>query len=179
MNQIFHSLSTERTKLNLLSSNDFPDVLSMFQEEDTFKYIAPLKGKSEFEYRQFLLSRLQLIQNKKGYYWIARCLDTDEFIGAINLTPFQNNEKLQLGFQLKRKFWSKGYGFELSEKVLNHALSNLQLPIVYGFYQKENIASGKILHKLGFKYKRSKKELKGNAEINVCTFKPVESTILK
>ena len=40
-------METKRTKLFLLKKEDYQEVLEMFRENDTFKYIEPLQNKSE------------------------------------------------------------------------------------------------------------------------------------
>lgn len=65
-------MHTQRTILTPLSRSDFDDVLKMYSEPDTFKYIAPLLGKTKEEYINFLESRIAQIKSGVGYHWAVR-----------------------------------------------------------------------------------------------------------
>jgi len=106
------NLLSKRTTLTLAQPSDFKELLSMYTEPDTWKYIKHLQDRSEKEYHQFLLSRIALGVEKKGYYWVARHQENNELIGAMNLTPFRDSGILQIGFQIRRKFWNQGFASE-------------------------------------------------------------------
>jgi ribosomal-protein-alanine N-acetyltransferase len=149
-------MQTDRTKLSLLTHDDFKEILEMYEEPDTFKYIAPLRNKSHSEYLNFLESRIAQIKDKIGYHWVVRSLNTNEFIGLINLNPIRDSERMQVGFQLKRKFWSQGYATELTGFMLDFGFHHLGLKELYGVFSRENIASARIFEKLGFYFEESK-----------------------
>ncbi len=141
--------------MSLLTRADYSEMLEMFNEKDTFKYIGPLRNKTESEYREYLDAKLEEVQQGKGYYWIVRLADDETFVGAINLNPSRSNNRMQLGFQFKRQFWGQGFAYETAKIALDYGVQIAGLKTIYGFYQKENIASGKILEKLGFVYHES------------------------
>lgn len=145
-------MHTQRTILTPLSRSDFDDVLKMYSEPDTFKYIAPLLGKTKEEYINFLESRIAQIKSGVGYHWAVRSGDNNEFIGLMNLNPIGNTDRIQVGFQLKRKFWDQGLATELTIRVLDFAFKDARLTDVYGVFNIENIASAKIFKKLNFKF---------------------------
>ena len=143
-------MQTERTILTLLNRSDFDDVLKMYSEPDTFKYIEPLLNRTKEEYITFLESRIAQIKSGAGYHWVVRSRDNNEFIGLMNLNPIGNTDKIQVGFQLKRKFWNQGLATELTIKVLDFASIEAKLRDVYGVFNSNNIASAKIFKKLKF-----------------------------
>jgi len=135
-----------------LLESDYDEVLEMFHEPETFKYIKPLAGKKDEWYRQFLDSKRRVIEEGKGYYWVVRVLETGVYIGSANLYAFRDTDMIQLGCQLKRDCWSHGYAGELMAKVLEYAVGDFGLSEVFGFFQPENVASRMILKRLGFSY---------------------------
>jgi RimJ/RimL family protein N-acetyltransferase len=163
-------MHTSRTTLTLATIDDFEELLAMYTEPDTFKYIKHLQNLSREEYLGFLHSRLDLRQKKQGYYWVARHKTTNELIGAMNLTPFMDTGIMQLGFQIRRQFWKLGYGSELAEAILRFAIDEVGLEEVYGFFEKENTASGKILEKLGFQFKERKRFKEDGAALEVYVY---------
>lgn len=145
-------MQTARAHLSLLTPSDFPEILKMFLEKDTFKYIQPLQNLSQHEYIDFLEFKLLQIEKREGYYWVARSLKDRAYIGSMNLTPFKDSNRIQLGFQLKRNYWGQGFATELSREVLRFGLHIWRLPIIYGYYNENHLASHKIFAKLGFQF---------------------------
>lgn len=164
-----HSLQTERTLLSLLVEEDLPDMEAMARETDTFKYLKKFQTMTAHEYTQFLQTKLEQIRNGTGYHWAVRLKTDQQFIGAVNLNPIKGTSKLQIGCQLKRDFWSQGFASELMARLLEFGIQELKLPAVYGVFQKENKASGKLLEKLGFVFEEGLQEQEVELEIHKYT----------
>lgn len=155
-------METARTKLTLLAREDFPDVMQMFNDPETTTYIKHLQNLSGAESETILNNRLTQVENKTGYHWTARLKSTNDFIGALNLSPIPNTEMMQIGFQLATKYWNRGFASELAKKVLEFGIHEAGLKIIYGVFEKENVGSRKVLERLGFSVdKKSALEEKG------------------
>mgnify|MGYP001048173790 CR=1 FL=1 len=145
------SFSSDRAMLSLLEKIDFEEVLEMFHEPDTFQYISPLANLTDEAYLAFFAKKKADIKAQKGYYWVCRLVNTGELLGCINLTPIPSKpERIQIGWQLKNKFHRQGFATELASRVLEFAQQNLEFSQIFGVSESENIASIKILKKLGF-----------------------------
>ena len=75
----------------------------------------------------------------------------DQIIGRVGLTYDKEDNYYDLGYFLGKDFWSKCYATEASESLLNYALDNLDSPKIKSGYFIDNIRSGNVLKKLGFK----------------------------
>ena len=144
------SMETERAILTLLTHRDFTDVLDMFNDPDTSTYIRHLHRRSVEDYKAVLLARLDQIKHKVGFHWVARLKETGIFVGAVNISPIPGTAKMQLGFQLKKEFWNKGFATELAGKALEAGLKEKRISPIYGVFEKDNVASRRVLEKLGF-----------------------------
>jgi len=49
-------------------------------------------------------------------------------------------------------YWSKGYATELGKEMIKVAFATTDIKGIYGMAQPENIASGKVLEKIGMEY---------------------------
>ncbi len=138
-------------KISPLSKEDFSDILEMYNEPDSNKYIRPLWNKTEAEFIQFFEKKLMQnkIENGLGF-WVARQIPSGEFIGTANLNFFFNTERIQVGCHLSNRFWNKGFATTILKELLNHGFKDKQLPKIYAFFEADNIASKKALIKLGF-----------------------------
>jgi [ribosomal protein S5]-alanine N-acetyltransferase len=180
-------MQTERTILTLLEEADLPEMMEMAREPDTFRYIKKLRVMTEKEYERFLLLKLEQIRRNIGYHWAVRLKAGEAvgsggeavgsgmagaFIGAVNLNPIGNSPMLQIGCQLKRDWWGKGFASELTKRVLEFAIGEVGLTAVYGVFEKDNIVSRRLLQKLGFSWSESR--IDQGIEIEIHRYPPVE-----
>ncbi len=160
-------ISTPRLTLSLLTLEDINEVLIMFKEPNTFKYIKHMLDATPEECLAFLHKKISNINSKKGYFWTARTLDTKELIGTFNLSPIPSDpEKLQIGWQIKTVHRGQGYAYECAQAIMKYAINTLKLSIVYGVYEVENIASEKLFNKLNFSFVETKTP-PNNVPINI------------
>ena len=138
----------------------------MSREKDTFRYIRRLEVMTEEEYQQFLLLKLEQIRLGKGYHWAVWLKTDGAFVGAVNLNPIGNSERMQIGCQLKRAYWGQGFASELTRRVLDFAVGEAGLSEVYGVFAKDNAVSRRLLEKLGFVWIESKMEQGVETEIH-------------
>lgn len=74
----------------------------------------------------------------------------------LTLRPFKEEDATEvfecweIGYNLGKKYWGKGYTTEAMRTVINFAKAELNLTQIVGRYAKENPASGKVMDKLGF-----------------------------
>lgn len=143
-------LNSKRTIINPLKESDIPTIIQMYQELDSFKYVKPFQGKSIEFYQDFLNAKILSNKDTIGY-WTATTKAKNEFIGTVNLNQFGSTTMTQLGCHLKRDCWNQGYASELLRQILEYGIENLKLTEVFGLFEKENVASKKMLEKLDFK----------------------------
>lgn len=144
-------IRTSRCHLELLTENDFDALLEMFLEPEAFKYIAPLKDKNKAFYIRFLERKLLEMKSQQAYYWVIKDISTKAIMGAINLTPIPNTEKMQIGWQLKKNYQRKGLALEAANAAFQFAISETSINPIYAVFELGNVASKKIIKQLGFK----------------------------
>lgn len=140
---------TKRTSSIPISVTDIPEILEMYVEKDSFKYVRPLKNKTREEYTKFLQKKISGNSPVVGF-WVVRDKVTQEFIGTMNLNTLPNMDRLQIGCHLKRKYWNQGYATELMQQLLVYAFEIRKVETLYGFLEEANLASKKMLQNLGF-----------------------------
>ncbi len=74
----------------------------------------------------------------------------NKLIGGVGLTLDDDNY-YELGYWLGQYYWGKGYATESSKYLLEYALEKLNSPNIKSGYFIDNIPSGNVLKKLGFK----------------------------
>ncbi len=78
--------------------------------------------------------------------------DTNNFIGYIEVSGINAKSKVGcISYWTGKKYWGKGFMAEASSLVLNYVFKSLELKRIYAQVNGGNIASRKLLEKLGFK----------------------------
>lgn len=78
--------------------------------------------------------------------------DKSEFIGSINLTPDEDNDKRgEIGYYLSPKHTGKGHMLNAVITLATYAFNTKEYTELYGKVHPDNIASQKVLLKAGFK----------------------------
>ena len=82
--------------------------------------------------------------------WLLFLKSNDEFVGWCGLKYHPNLDAYDLGYRLLQKHWGKGLATSTSIQVLEWAMSHLPPKRIFAKAAVENIASIRVLEKLGF-----------------------------
>ena len=127
------------------------------------KYITEGKIPTMEEIKEVYIPRLAKYLNvEKGWgLWNAFLKDGGDYIGWILVRPMDFfgdkplYDDIELGWRFKQSTWGKGYGTEAAKQVME-ALSELDyINRFTAIADKDNIASIKIMEKLGMTYVKS------------------------
>ncbi len=77
--------------------------------------------------------------------------NTNQLIGLCGLNPYKANEP-EIEFKIGVPYWGKGYATELGKKMIKNSFATTDIVGIYGMAQPENVASRKVLEKIGMKY---------------------------
>ncbi|WP_245926536.1 GNAT family N-acetyltransferase [Methanospirillum lacunae] len=72
-------------------------------------------------------------------------------IGAVGLTLEPEHARAELGYWIGFPFWNHGYATEAAEAVITYAFDELLLHRITASHFVRNLASGRVLEKLGMK----------------------------
>ena len=144
------TIETKRVHLKLLTEKDFDDMLAMMMDPETSHFIKHLHLRQREEYLAILHNRLDQIKSETGFHWVGRLKTTGELVGAINVSLIAGTRRMQLGFQLNKRFWNQGLAFEMADPILKFAVDIKGIAPIFGVFDQENLASKKVLEKLGF-----------------------------
>lgn len=147
-------ISTKRLQFQLLEPDHFPEILAMYAEPETNKYIRPLRGKSKEEYLKFFRFKMEQNEQGLGYFWVVLKKD-GSFLGTANFNHFSPFEVEHVGVHLARAFWSRGYGTEIVEALLQFAKSEGR-NVVHALVQEGHDASLQMLNKAGMQFKEKR-----------------------
>ena len=89
-----------------------------------------------------------------NFIWGFVLKDTGELFGSGCLIWEERLQLYQVGYNIMKTHWNLGYTTEAMKAVLKFAADVLGIKKVAGGHAKDNLASAKVLEKLGFVYDR-------------------------
>jgi RimJ/RimL family protein N-acetyltransferase len=94
---------------------------------------------------------------QEGYsHWAAELKGDGTFVGWIGLTKVWEPEELlpatEVGWFLDRTHWGAGLATEGARRSLNFGFDELGLDSIIARYNPENLASGRVMEKLGMRH---------------------------
>ena len=101
-----------------------------------------------------------------GLYLVAH-RDDDTAMGICGLLKRDELEDVDIGFAFLPPFWGQGYAFEAASAVLAEAFGRLRLGRVVAITAPDNLASTRLLGKLGLRFEKKVRMAAGEAEIDL------------
>ncbi|MEG0592030.1 MAG: GNAT family N-acetyltransferase [Coprobacillus sp.] len=142
-------LETERLILRELQQDDFLDLSEILQDpEVVYAYEHAFNNKDVQEW----IDRQRMRYKKYGFgLWAVVLKSTGEMIGQAGLTiqPYKQQEVLEIGYLLKKKFWHQGYAIEATMGCKQYAFYKLDEKKVYCIIKADNHSSIKVAMNLG------------------------------
>ena len=75
-----------------------------------------------------------------------------QLAGTVGLHPEPQHHRAEIGYWLGKAFWGRGLVTEAAAEVVRWAFEEQQFNRIYAAVFPENIASRRVLEKLGFTY---------------------------
>lgn len=145
-------LQTPRLILRQFTEADAPLILSLNSDPEIVKYVHEPTLKT-IEHAQEILNNIILpqYQNNLGR-WAIHTKNNMDFIGWCGLKYRPELDEIDLGYRLMQKAWGHGYATEAAQASLEHGFNELNLKLITGRAHIENLASIKVLEKIGMDF---------------------------
>lgn len=89
-----------------------------------------------------------------NYIWGFVLKETGELFGSGGLIWEESCQLFQVGFNIMKSHWNHGYTTEAMKAILDFSVKCLGIKRIAGGHAKENLASARVIEKLGFVYDR-------------------------
>lgn len=141
---------TARLILRTVTLGDVDDVARIWKLDE-----GPIsRAEAEQQVQWMLANHAQNMPGKLRHLCLAIILkDTGEFIGWCGLDHLDRTKPdPALFYLLKANYWGKGLATEAARALLHYAFGPMDLTSVHGGAAPENIASKRVMEKIGMKY---------------------------
>lgn len=145
-------LQTTRLILRQFTEADAALILELNSDPEIVKYVHEPTLKT-IEHAQDILNNIILpqYQNNLGR-WAIHTKHNMDFIGWCGLKYLPEPDEVDLGYRLMQKAWGHGYATEAAQASLEHGFNELNLKLITGRAHIENLASIKVLEKIGMDF---------------------------
>lgn len=147
-------LETERTIMRVLTVRDASDFYNLNLDLEVLKYTGDVPFETLELAKTFLSSYDQYEKYGVGRLAVIEKA-TSKFIGWCGLKYNPNEDIYDLGFRFFKQYWNQGFASETAKKCLDYGFNDLKLNRIVGRAMKENIASIKVLEKIGMNFKEN------------------------
>ncbi|AWV03677.1 N-acetyltransferase [Burkholderia sp. JP2-270] len=145
------TLNTSRLVLRPLREADTQAFFEIWSDAEAMRYFsfAPMTDIEQAAER--VARNLRTSAGGQDFACVLESRETGETLGECAL--FHANEqcrRAEIGFSLQRKYWRGGYMREAASAVIDHAFGTLRLNRLEADIDPRNVASARLLERLGF-----------------------------
>jgi ribosomal-protein-alanine N-acetyltransferase len=146
-------LASERLCFREWSTADVPLAISLWADASVTALIGgPYSSEQACQRMQ---REIAIQATSRIQYWPMFFTSTGALVGCCGLHPYRSEDSiLELGFHLLPAHWGQGLAFEAAEAVMRYAFDSLGTKGLFAGHHPKNIASERLLHRLGFRYIR-------------------------
>ncbi len=146
-------ITTPRCGFSHWQPHDLSLAVSLWGEPEVTKYICASGVFTPEEIENRLYTEIRNFEKYGLQYFPVYALDNGELVGCCGLRPYKNQAGIfELGFHMRKDYWHRGYATECASAVIEYAFSALGATELKAGHNPNNLASKKVLSKLGFQY---------------------------
>ncbi|MFN2615344.1 MAG: GNAT family N-acetyltransferase [Actinomycetota bacterium] len=164
------SSETERLLLRPPHPSDVDQLAVIFAKPEVF-WFSFKRGLDRRETEEWV-DRHRMNWRERGLgRWLAIVKETGAIIGYRGLSvPVFLPEimpAVELGYRLDPAYWHHGYATEGAREALRFGFEERALDRIYGIYEPENVASGRVMERLGMTFDRDTVVPEGEITVRV------------
>lgn len=167
-------IETERLILRDASADDAEDMFEYAKLEEVTKYLS-WKPHLSIKDSEKILDMLSKEAKEKDSYALKAIVlkENDKMIGTIDARIFGEGLKdAEFGYCLNPKYWNKGYMSEALKAFIEALHKEHGVENVFGSFERENIASKRVMQKNEmYYYETVKRNFKNKGEVELIRFK--------
>ena len=143
------TITTPRLVLRAFTEEDVEPLYHILRGEGVLRYFPPTDPLPR-DRVQKMVSGLLKHWEARGYgLWAVEARSDGALMGRCGLQWLPDTEEVEVDFILGRAFWGQGFGTEAARASVRYGFEELGLERVIGIAHVENIASRRVLEKLG------------------------------
>lgn len=149
-------IETERLRLKHLDPDrDDEFILELVNEPSFLHYIGDKGVRTLADARRYITDGPQKSYETNGYGLYKVELKKDATpIGMCGLVRRNTLPDADIGFAFLENYWNNGYAYESAAAIMKYARETLGIKRLLAITTPDNMASGKLLNKIGLRFDR-------------------------
>lgn len=148
-------LETPRLQLRPFAAEDLAEHGRLYADPDVTRYLAggPYLGDAARLRSERAVRRFVDHWQARGFgVWAVRDRASGAFLGQCGLNTIDDTGEVEALWALARPAWGRGLATEAAGAALEWAFATAALPAVIAIAAPENIASQRVMQKVGMRY---------------------------
>jgi len=146
-------IETARLYLRQFTPEDLDDLYRIYSDPEIMKYLTGVRTREATEIAiNTMLKSWE--ENNFGMWALVHKIDR-KMIGRCGLVFLDKTREVELGYTLDKVYWNQGLATEASFASLNYGFQILKLERIVAIARPENIASQRVIQKVGMKYEKN------------------------
>ena len=146
-------LETERLVLRRLCAADAEFILELLNQPSFLRYIGDKGVRNTADAIRYIETGPVASYDRFGFgLYLVELKESDVSIGMCGLLKRETLPDVDIGFAFLPGYWSRGYAFEAAAAVMNYGRAALGLRRIVAITSLDNVASIKLLEKIGLRF---------------------------
>lgn len=150
-----HFIETHRLFIDVPTLADIDNWQTIHLDDEAMRYLGGVRNRDTT--RQWL--EQDIAHYKKHGFCLGSVFEKESkaFIGRAGLVYLNyddNQQDIEVGYELKRNFWNKGYASELVQALINWGFAHLNVDRLVAITRPENQKSQRVLEKTKMQYEK-------------------------
>jgi len=144
-------LCTSRIILRPLTVSDAEEVFRNWtSDSEVARYMNWNLHQSVSDSMAWLKLEEEHLISDKIYTWGLQFKQSGELFGSAGIKYNEDYQLFEIGYNIMKKYWNSGFTTEAGQAIVEFAHKQLGISALLGRHAIPNLASGKVLQKLGF-----------------------------
>jgi ribosomal-protein-alanine N-acetyltransferase len=148
--QIHPTVETERLILREISHNDTAAIFRNFSDPDVANWFFEKPHSTMKQTIKVIDNFIFKFKQGEGLTWAITLKEDGQVIGTCGYENIEIGNRGEIGFDLAKEYWGKGYMRESLTAIINFGFSVFNLSIVEAHTNSNNVRAKRLLEKLGF-----------------------------
>ncbi|HIF5648277.1 TPA: GNAT family N-acetyltransferase [Vibrio parahaemolyticus] len=147
------TLTTERLILRLVSVDDAPFILDLYNHPDFYRFVGDKQMRTDYEAARYIKENMLRMEEKKGVsLLVVEDKQTKQPLGICGLVKRDTLNAYDIGYGFLPSAYGQGFAIEAAKAVIEYAKQAMQLSQLVAITNNDNIRSISLLEKLGFEF---------------------------
>ncbi|MDR0271594.1 GNAT family protein [Paenibacillus sp.] len=146
-------LHTERLHLKKMKISDSSSLFKIWSDPDVTEFMDIGCFTNENQAKEMINLLDDLSRDNKSIRFSIIKKESNEIIGSCGYNTLDfGNGKAEIGYDIAKSFWGRGYATEAVSSLLDHGFSSLKLNRIEAKVDPGNVNSMRLLQKLNFTF---------------------------